>query len=433
MSANRTSSVYTETLPCGLRLIVAPTGGDVAYCGIAINAGTRDELETESGMAHFCEHLTFKGTGRRRSWHILNRMDSVGGDINAFTGKEDTVFYSTFLKEHYARAIDLLIDIVLGSTYPQVEMNKEVEVVIDEIESYKDTPSELIFDEFENLIFSGHPLGRNILGDASALRKMKTADVRRFTDRCYRPDNMVLFMLSDIPVASVRREVMKALQKTHVAVGGDIVRQQLLTVTETPSFLTNKEMGREAVPEYHPQEVVVHRDTHQAHVMMGTRAYAAGHPRYMALYLLNNMLGGPGMNSRLNLSLRERNGLVYTVESNLTAYSDTGIWSVYFGCDVSDVSRCRRLVQRELNRFIEAPVSDKVLEAAKRQIKGQIGVSTDQKEGLAIALGKNFLHYNKIRNIQNLYAKIEAITAEELQQVAQELFPTEHLTTLIYK
>ena len=202
---------HTETLSCGIRLICAPSSSDVAYCGIAIDAGTRDEMEMEGGLAHFCEHLTFKGTHRRRSWHILNRMETVGGDLNAYTGKEETIYYSAFLKEHFSRAVDLLTDIVLGSTYPQTEMNKEVEVVIDEIESYNDSPSELIFDEFENLIFSGHPIGRNILGEAERLREFRTEDVQRFADRLYTLHNMVFFVYGKITPKIVRRELEKAL------------------------------------------------------------------------------------------------------------------------------------------------------------------------------------------------------------------------------
>lgn len=428
------NGIHTETLPCGLRIICAPSTTDVAYCGMAVNAGTRDERHDENGMAHFCEHLTFKGTHRRRAWHILNRMETVGGDLNAYTGKEETIYYTAFLKEHFARAVDLLADIVLGSTYPQAEMNKEVEVVIDEIESYNDSPAELIFDEFENLIFNGHPLGRSILGEAERLREFRSEDVKKFTGRLYLPTNMTLFVYGRIDMKTVRKEVEKALLRVAESrPETDLLRQMLLNPGRQADLLTDAAIGRTAPPEYRPQEVVQHKDTHQAHVMIGTRAYSARDPRHLSLYLLNNILGGPGMNSRLNLSLRERRGLVYTVESNMTAYTDTGIWCVYFGCDPKDVSRCRRLVMNELKKLASAPLGKTALEAAKRQIKGQIGISNDNSENVALAMGKTFLHYNRTRDIHRLYDKIDALTAEDLYEVAKDLFRPENLTTLIYK
>lgn len=424
------TSAYTETLPCGLRVICAQSATNVAYCGIAVNAGTRDEKEDENGLAHFCEHLTFKGTHRRRSWHILNRLECVGGDLNAYTGKEETIYYAAFLKEHFSRAIDLLADMVFGSTYPQAEMNKEVEVVIDEIESYNDSPAELIFDDFENLIFHGHPLGRNILGEADRLREFRGEDVKRFTERLYLPSNATLFVYGRIDPKTVCREVERALKRVAASLPEsdrlhDILSGQL---AETPPIPT-----RTAIPEYKPQEVTINKDTHQAHVMIGTRAYSATDPRHLSLYLLNNILGGPGMNSRLNLSLREKRGLVYTVESNMTLYTDTGVWSVYFGCDPKDVSRCRRLVMAELKKLAAAPLDPKALNAAKQQIKGQIGISYDNFESVALGMGKTFLHYNRIRDIHKLYAQIDALTAENLHTVARELFAPENLTTLIYK
>ena len=424
---------YTETLPCGLRIVCAPSATDVAYCGIAVNAGTRDELPDENGLAHFCEHLTFKGTHRRRAWHILNRMETVGGDLNAYTGKEETIYYTAFLKEHFARAADLLVDITLGSTYPQAEMNKEVEVVIDEIESYNDSPAELIFDDFENLVFRGHPLGRNILGEAGRLREFCSMDVQRFATRLYRPDNMVFFVFGRIPPATVRREVDKALKRVALSLPeSSETRQALNLQRHTVTPLNDATIGRTAVPEYHPQEIVMHKDTHQSHVMIGARAYSSRDPRHLSLYLLNNILGGPGMNSRLNLSLRERNGLVYTVESCMTSYTDTGIWSIYFGCDPHDVSRCRRLVAKELRRLADTPLDAKALEAAKRQIKGQIGISHDSFENVALAMGKRFLHYNHTQDIDTLYRKIDALTPADLHAVAQDLFREDRLTTLIY-
>lgn len=421
---------FTTTLPCGLRLICAPSATDVAYCGIAVNAGTRDEEANENGLAHFCEHLTFKGTHRRRAWHILNRMEAVGGDLNAYTGKEETVYYTAFLKEHFSRAVDLLTDIVFGSVYPQPEMNKEVEVVIDEIESYNDSPAELIFDDFERLVFDGHPLGRNILGEADHLREFKSQDVQKFATRLYRPDNAILFVYGQIEPETVKREVEKSLRR----VASSLLENAPLKKLLTENSIQEKHIPlREAIPPYRPQKITVKKNTHQAHVMIGCRAYSAKDPRHIALYLLNNILGGPGMNSRLNLSLREKNGLVYSVESNMTCYTDTGVWSIYFGCDEHDVARCQRLVANELKKLTAAPMSETALAAAKRQIKGQIGISGDNFESMALAMGKTFLHYDRPRSIEKLYGKIDALTADELHKVACELFAPENLTTLIYK
>lgn len=412
-----TPSIETHTLPCGLRLVCAHRPGDVVYCGLAIDAGTRDELPTESGMAHFTEHMSFKGTHQRKAWNIINRMESVGGDLNAYTGKEETVYYCTFLRQHLRRAVDLLCDIVFCSTYPQREMDKEVEVVIDEIESYNDSPSELIFDEFEALLFQGHPLGRNILGNADRLRQLRSQDMQLYAQRLYQPGRMVLFAYGNIDM----KDLLKAFPTEKLETRASDVTQPARIPFEANTVAnTNK-------------PIVQKRDTHQAHVMLGTRAYGGNDPRHMALYLINNILGGPGMNSRLNLALREKNGLVYTVESNLTTYCDTGVWSIYFGCDPEDVNRCLRLVKHELQRLIDAPLSESQLRAAKRQLVGQIGVSWDNGENVAIGMGKRLLHYNRTTTMQQLCLSVEALTADDLWRVAQEILQPDKLTTLIYK
>ncbi len=417
----------THTLDNGLRIICSPSATDVVYCGIAVDAGTRDEQPDEFGMAHFTEHLTFKGTTRRRAWHILNRMESVGGDLNAFTGKEETVYYTTFLRPHFSRAIDLLVDVVFNSTYPQHEMDKEVEVVIDEIESYNDSPSELIYDEFENMVFSGHALGHNILGDADGLRSMRSENIQRFVSRMYTPDRMVLFVYGNVPMKTVVREVKKALAMVNAGV-------------RFPDVLSLDNISNKALPRVAPLAGMSERaetrevdmSTHQAHVMMGMPSFSATDPRHLHLYLLNNILGGPGMNSRLNLALRERNGLVYTVESSSTAYTDTGLWSVYFGCDPHDVKRCQRLVMRELQRLTDSPLSESALSAAKRQLVGQIGISFDSFENVAIGMAKRYLHYNQTLTCQELCQKVKALTREELFDTARQLFNPQNITTLIY-
>lgn len=425
------TNIFTETLSCGMRIVAIPSITNVVYCGIAVKTGTRDELPHESGMAHFCEHLTFKGTHHRSSRQIINYMESVGGDLNAYTGKEETIYYATFLKEHFSKAANILTDIVLGSTYPENEMNKEVEVVIDEIESYNDSPAELIFDEFENLIFKGHPLGRNILGEAEKLRQFRSEDVQNFIRRNYRPENMVFFLYGQIS----GKKIVDTLNKAITQVSNSLHTESPLYPYLFKQADSQSVPCTEAIPlpPYQAAHIIKNKDTHQAHVMMGTRAYSARDPRHIALYLLNNILGGPGMSSRFNIILRENNGLVYTVESNMTSYTDTGIWSVYFGCDPHDVKRCIRLIRKELERWTHAPISDRALAAAKRQIKGQIGVSYDNFENVALASGKTYLHYHVIRDREALYQKIDALTAQELYQVACELFSPENLSILVYQ
>lgn len=405
----------TITLPNGLRVIHLHSQSPVVYCGYEVCAGTRDERNGEEGIAHFCEHVTFKGTEHRTAMQILNRLESVGGELNAFTNKEDTVYYSAILKEHFPRAVDLLTDIVFFSTYPQHEINKEVEVICDEIESYNDSPAELIYDDFESALFAGHPLGHNILGSEEMLKGYTTEDALRFTRRYYRPENTVFFVSGDVDFKRVVALVKKATASFPEA-------QPLIDVTPAA-----------VLPDYEPQTIRHDRGTHQAHVMVGNRAYSVHDKRRMPLYLLNNILGGPGMNARLNISLRERNALVYTVESSMVCYSDTGLWTTYFGCDPKDVDKCLRFVRRELDKVMQRPLSANQLRMAKHQIKGQIGVACDNRESFALDFGKTFLHYGWKKNVESLMEDIDRITAEEIQQVAQEIFAEDRLTTLIYE
>ena len=444
----------TYTLDNGLRIIHLPSDSKVVYCGYQINAGTRNEEPGEEGLAHFCEHVTFKGTERRKAWHILNCLESVGGDLNAYTNKEGTVYYSAILKEHIARAVDLLSDIVFHSVYPQAEIDKEVEVICDEIESYNDSPAELIYDEFENILFKGSPLGHNILGTAEQVRSFTTEDALRFTRKLYRPDNAIFFAYGDIDFKKLVKLVKRALadddsgklaeEDCHADFaddadfsGGTGFAGDENSITTEKSVSSVKSVGPKNYPsvgeEIAGQTIVMQKNTHQAHVMIGTRAYDVNDDRRMPLYLLNNILGGPGMNAKLNLALREHNGLVYTVESTMVAYGDTGTWSIYFGCDEHDIKRCLRLVRKELDRMMEKPLSDSQLKAAKKQIKGQIGVACDNRENFALDFGKSFLHYGWEKNVDCLYEQVEAITSQQIQDVARELFDKDRLITLIFK
>ena len=418
----------TYTLDNGLRIIHLPSDSKVVYCGYQINAGTRNEEPGEEGLAHFCEHVTFKGTERRKAWHILNSLESVGGDLNAYTNKEGTVYYSAILKEHIARAVDLLTDIVFHSVYPQAEIDKEVEVICDEIESYNDSPAELIYDEFENIIFKGSPLGHNILGTAEQVRSFKTEDALRFTRKLYRPDNAIFFAYGDIDF----KKLVRLLKKSFLSEERR-VKSEKFNSPEAQAQFNIQHSTFNTQHSFEGQTIVMQKNTHQAHVMIGTRAYDVNDDRRMPLYLLNNMLGGPGMNAKLNLALREHNGLVYTVESTMVAYGDTGVWSIYFGCDEHDVKRCLRLVRKELDKFMQKPLSEAQLKAAKKQIKGQVGVACDNRENFALDFGKSFLHYGWEKNVDRLYEQVDEITAEQIQAVAQELFDKDRLTTLIFK
>ena len=418
----------TYTLDNGLRIIHLPSDSKVVYCGYQINAGTRNEEPGEEGLAHFCEHVTFKGTERRKAWHILNCLESVGGDLNAYTNKEGTVYYSAILKEHIARAVDLLTDIVFHSVYPQAEIDKEVEVICDEIESYNDSPAELIYDEFENIIFKGSPLGHNILGTAEQVRSFKTEDALRFTRKLYRPDNAIFFAYGDIDF----KKLVRLLKKSFLSEERR-VKSEKFNSPEAQAQFNIQHSTFNTQHSFEGQTIVMQKNTHQAHVMIGTRAYDVNDSRRMPLYLLNNMLGGPGMNAKLNLALREHNGLVYTVESTMAAYGDTGIWSIYFGCDEHDVKRCLRLVRKELDKFMLKPLSEAQLKAAKKQIKGQVGVACDNRENFALDFGKSFLHYGWEKNVDRLYEQVDEITAEQIQAVARELFDKDRLTTLIFK
>jgi len=396
-----------HTLPNGLRVIHLPATSPVVYCGIGVRAGSRHERAGEEGLAHFCEHVTFKGTHRHSALQILNCLERVGGDLNAFTNKEDTVFYAAILKEHLPRAVDLLTDIVFNSTYPEQEIEHEKDVICDEIESYNDSPAELIYDEFENMLFKGHPLGHNILGTQERVRNFTASDARWFTSQFYRPDNAIFFVYGDVRFD----HLIKLLEKVEYPQRAGSLKPTVSKDSEKTSRLSESH--------------------HQSHVMLGCKTFDFNDNRRMPLYLLNNILGGPGMNARLNLSLRERHGLVYTVESSMASYSDTGCWSVYFGCDHHDVKRCLRLVHQELDRMMQHPLSERQLMAAKRQLKGQIAIACDNREQFALDFAKSFLHYDKERDIEMVFQQIDAIRSEQILQVAQTCFAPEQLQLLV--
>lgn len=403
---------FSHILPNGLRIVHLPSASPVSYCGFAVNAGTRDEEMDEFGLAHFVEHMIFKGTEKRKSWHILNRMENVGGELNAYTTKEETFVYSIFMEEHFRRAFELLSDLVFHSQFPEQEIEKEVDVILDEINSYEDSPSELIFDEFENLLFDGHALGHNILGDEQSLLGFGSESGKSFMRRFYAPENMVFFSMGRIPF----KKIVQMAEST-------------LSDIAFPMAARN----RTAPGELLPVSCQIHKDTHQAHVLIGGRAYSMHDEKRLPLFLLNNLLGGPGMNNRLNVSLREKNGLVYNVESNVTSYTDTGLASIYFGTDPKNKEKAIRLVYKELAKLREVKLTATQLAAAKKQVIGQLGVSGDNREGLFLGLGKSFLHYNRYDTLPEVFAKVEKLTAGEIREVANEIFAPERLFSLIYQ
>jgi len=402
----------TYTLSNGLRIIHKPDNTAVTYCGLVINTGSRDELEDEQGMAHFIEHMLFKGTEKRRSGHIINRLENVGGELNAYTSKEETVVYAIILNEYFDRAMELIFDIAFHSTFPQKEIEKEVVIIIDEIQSYNDNPSELIFDDFEEQIFAHHPIGHNILGKPELLEQYSTSDAETFVKKHYKPEDMVFFVLGDLNFDQMIRMGEKYLKK-ETFIKGPVLR--------TPPT------------SYQPVRKEIDKNTHQVHFMLGNRCYDLYHPDRLAMYLLNNILGGPGMNSLLNLSLREKHGLVYNVESNYQPFTDTGMWSVYFGCDTENATHCEQLVMAELQKLREVQLSDNALKKYKLQLVGQMAISSEQKENFALSLGKSFMRYGKIEDLEVVKQRIEAITAEKLQKIAMDMFDPKDLSVLIYR
>jgi predicted Zn-dependent peptidase len=404
-------SYQTHTLANGIRIIFEPAKTVATYCGMIVDVGSRDEADGEFGMAHFVEHLLFKGTQKRNSRQIINYLESVGGEMNAYTSKEETVVYASVLNEYAERAVELIGDVVLNSIFPQREMDKEREIILDEILSYKDSPSELIFDDFEEQLFNNHALAHNILGCPKFLKKCKTATVLRFFTENYTPEKMIFFLLGDFDF----KKIIRWAEKYFIA----------------KNTFSNSKIR--LIPEnFIPENQEFKRKTHQVHYMLGNRAYPFSHPDYLAFYLLNNLLGGTGMNSLLNLSLREKSGLVYQVEANYQPFTDSGVWSVYFGCDAADAARCEKLVMRELKHLREKSLSDKMLKQYKLQLMGQLAISNEINENRALHFGKSFLRFEGVRTLPEIREALEKVTAKKLQDIANEIFNEKEISLLKY-
>lgn len=401
----------TYTLSNGIRLLHMPDASPITYCGFAVNAGTRDENDNEQGMAHFVEHMLFKGTQHRKSWHIINRLESIGGQVDAYTTKEETFLYATVPSLYLNRAMELLADIMFHSVFPEHELARELDVILDEIQSYNDSPSELIYDDFEELLFADSPIGRNILGKAEILETFTPERLSAFVSRCHTTDNLVFFSLGNTDFSKIIRLAERLF---------DVPASQRHFVRQSP-------------PTYLPNCIKASKDTFQTHCLLGNRAYQLDHPDRVALVLLNNILGGPNMSSRLNLSIRERNGLAYNVESNLTSYVDTGVWSIYFGCDPKNAKRCLHLIDKELERLCTQPLEPRQLQTAKLQLEGQLLIANENKENLILAMAKLFLQQNYCLSDQEIHERIMAVTAEKLHDIAADLFQKEALTQLIFE
>lgn len=401
-----------NTLDNGIRLVHHRIPGLVGHCGLMINVGSRNETFSEHGIAHFIEHVLFKGTKKRKAYHILSRLEDVGGELNAYTTKEETAIHASFLKEDYERAIELISDITFNSVFPEKEIEKEKDVIIEEINSYLDNPSELIFDDFEELIFSGQPIGRNILGTPESVKSFSKKMINNFISNNYSTKEMVF-----CSVGNISDEKILKLFTTYFS---DIVTEKNVKRNDKDWL-------------YKPASITKKKDTYQNHCIMGNVAYNLKDKRRMRLFLLNNILGGQGLNSRLNLSLREKNGFAYNVESSYNPYFDTGIFSIYFGTDSQYLDKSIAIAMSELKKLRTTKLGTIQLSKAKNQIKGYLARGYENHESLMLSLGKSLVVFDKIDSIEDLCRKIDAVTASELLDTANDIFEPSQLSTLIYK
>ncbi len=406
-------NIQIHRLKNGLRIAHLQSTNAVAYCGVFINAGARDETLNNWGVAHFTEHMMFKGTTKRRSRHIINRLEEVGGELNAYTSKEETCVHATFLPEYYERTLELFSDVLTNSTFPTAEVDKEREIIIDEINSYWDSPSELIFDDFEEFIFGYNSLGRNILGSPESVRKIDQAAIKNFVKETYSPNNMVISSVGNISFEKLCKWVEKYF--------GD---WQNTTTYTRPTLL---------LPTENPKQKRQNRNTHQTHCLIGGKAYNLKEKKRLPLSLLCNMLGGPAMNSKLNMVLREKYGYAYNTEANYTPYSDTGVFSIYFGTDDNNYTKCVNLVNKELKTLCAKKITDAALQKVKRQLIGQTMISAAGEEAQMFSIGKSLLVYNKVATIAEIYKKIEKIKASQLLEVANEVMNPNELSVLVYQ
>ena len=415
------NDTFYHNLPNGVQIVHRKTTSPVVYVGIMIGAGTRHELPNENGMAHYIEHCVFKGTEHYTARQIINHIEGIGGEINAYTTKEETTFYAATLRNHFRTTLHLLADMVLHPTFNKKETDKEVTVILDEIESYNDSPSELIYDDFENMVFEGSSLAMPILGTKKTLRRIsKSPDIAlNWMKTHYRPERMVLFVLGNITT----QQVISAAEKELLAL----------------SPIANSEASNSPQGVQYPIAApaasntrIYKRHTHQTHIMLGSRSYPIGHPKQLTMYLLNNILGGSSMSSRLYLSLREKYGLVYNIDSQAVPLSDTGYWNIYLACEPQHRDQCLELCHKELKQLRDLTLTSAQLQRALRQLEGQMAISAENQENNALAMAKQMLYYHHAPAWQETFAKVKEITPAQLQEVANEVFAPEKIYTLLY-
>ncbi len=401
------------TLPNGIRVIHREVNSPVSHLGFFVNMGSRDELPDEHGLAHFIEHVIFKGTERRKAYHVLSRMEDIGGELNAYTTKEETVVHATFLNEHYARAIELFNDIVFHATFPAKELEKEKSVIVDEINSYLDSPSEMIFDEFDELVFSNDPLGRGTLGTPKSVYSFNDNSVRKFLKRGYRTDQMVIASVGKIDLKKLKALIEKFFG--HEVGSSD-------SITKRSSFSG-----------YKPERLEVKKSNYQTHLMMGNVAYPSDHEDRIGMFLLSNILGGPGMNARLHMTLRERHGYTYNVETNYSTYSDTGLFAIYLGMDEKFLKKCIDLTHKELRLLREKGLGTLQLHKAKQQLLGQVAIGQENNQSQMLGIGKSILAFDEVRTWREIGEKINGLTSSQLLKIANEVLDEKDFSYLIYK
>ena len=423
------SNTFYHNLPNGVQIVHRKTTSPVVYVGIMVGAGTRHELPNENGMAHYIEHCVFKGTEHYTARQIINHIEGIGGEINAYTTKEETTFYAATLRNHFRTTLHLLAEMVLRPTFSKKETEKEVTVILDEIESYNDSPSELIYDDFENMIFEGSSLAMPILGTKKTLRRIsKSPDIAlSWMQQHYRPERMVLFVLGNVST----KQVLSAAEKELLA------SSPYRPIASSP--ITHSEASHSPQGVQYPIAApaasntrLYKRHTHQTHIMLGSHAYPIGHPKQLTMYLLNNILGGGSMSSRLYLSLREKHGLVYNIDSQAVPLSDTGYWNIYLACEPQHKEQCLELCHKELKQLRDLTLTSAQLQRALRQLEGQMAISAENQENNALAMAKQMLYHHHAPAWQETFAKVQKITPEQLQDVANEIFAPEKIYTLLY-
>lgn len=400
------------TLPNGIRLLHKHSVSTIAHCCFVVNAGARDEAPGKDGLAHFIEHLLFKATERRNTNQILNHLELVGADLNAYTTKEYTCIHASFLKEHLERAIDLTEDLVFHSTFPKEELVKEKSVILDEIASYLDQPDEAIQDDFEDILFKNHALGRNILGTSASVSLLDQQHINSFIAQNYNTHQMVFAVLGEYDFKKLIRLAEKYFG--HIK--------------------PNTSVKNRIKPQINRGEIVrFEKPISQTHGVIGSQAYASTNDKKNGLLLLNNILGGIGMSSRLNLQIREKHGIAYSIESNYSAFSDTGLFTIYFGTDTEKAERAMRLIHKELKKLRDQKLGTLQMQQAKRKFIGQIALGEENRISLIIAMAKSLLDFDRIDTLEEIFAKINAVTAEEMLAIANEIFDVRQMTTLLFE